>query len=108
MKKVKMDQSCLTLCDPMDCRIPGCGSPGKNTGVGCNALLQGIFPTQESNPSLLQCPALAGGFFTTNITWELPYLSKMLLKFMFLKIMVKYILLTLEQHKFELHGSTYM
>ena len=24
-------------------------SPGKNTGVGCHALLQGIFPTQESN-----------------------------------------------------------
>ena len=24
-------------------------SPGKNTGVGCGALLQGIFPTQESN-----------------------------------------------------------
>ena len=28
-------------------------SPGKNTGVGCRALLQGIFPTQGSNPGLL-------------------------------------------------------
>ena len=28
-------------------------SPGKNTGVGCQALLQGIFPTQGSNPHLL-------------------------------------------------------
>ena len=28
-------------------------SPGKNTGVGCYALLQGIFPTQGSNPRLL-------------------------------------------------------
>ena len=27
--------------------------PGKNTGVGCHFLLQGIFPTQGSNPSLL-------------------------------------------------------
>ena len=27
--------------------------PGKNTGVGCHALLQGIFPTQGSNPYLL-------------------------------------------------------
>ena len=27
-------------------------SPGKNTRVGCHALLQGIFPTQGSNPSL--------------------------------------------------------
>ena len=45
-------------------------SPGKNTGVGCQALLQGIFPTQESNPCLLRLPALAGGFFTANATWE--------------------------------------
>ena len=29
------------------------GSPGKNTGVGCHALLQGIFLTQESNLCLL-------------------------------------------------------
>ena len=27
--------------------------PGKNTGVGCQFLLWGIFPTQESNPGLL-------------------------------------------------------
>ena len=27
--------------------------PGKNTRVGCHFLLQGIFPTQESNPGLL-------------------------------------------------------
>ena len=40
----------------MDCSPPGssvCGdSPGKNTGVGCHALFQGIFPTQGSNPGL--------------------------------------------------------
>ena len=28
-------------------------SPGKNTGVGCHVLLQGISPTQRLNPSLL-------------------------------------------------------
>ena len=28
-------------------------SPGKNTGVGCHLLLQGIFLTQGSNPQLL-------------------------------------------------------
>ena len=28
-------------------------SPGENTGAGCHALLQGIFPTQGSNPRLL-------------------------------------------------------
>ena len=30
-------------------------SPGKNTGVGCHSLLQGIFLTQGSNPSLPHC-----------------------------------------------------
>ena len=30
-------------------------SLGKNTGVGCHSLLQGIFPIQGSNPSLLNC-----------------------------------------------------
>ena len=30
-------------------------SPGKNTGVGCHALLQGLFPTQGSNPGLPHC-----------------------------------------------------
>ena len=30
-------------------------SPGRNTGVGCHALLQGIFPTQGSNPGLPHC-----------------------------------------------------
>ena len=30
-----------------------CGSPGKNTRVGCHPLLQGIFPTQGSSPGLL-------------------------------------------------------
>ena len=28
-------------------------SPGQNTGVGCHFFLQGIFPTQGSNPGLL-------------------------------------------------------
>ena len=31
------------------------GFPGRNTGVGCQALLQGIVPTQGSNPSLPRC-----------------------------------------------------
>ena len=31
------------------------GVPGKNTGMGFLALLQGIFPTQGSNPGLLHC-----------------------------------------------------
>ena len=47
----------LTLCDPMECSPPGSSvhrdSPGKNTGMSCHATLQGIFPTQGSNPGLL-------------------------------------------------------
>ena len=47
-------QSCPTLCNPMYCSPPGSSvhgdSPGKNTGVGCHALLQGVFPTQGLNP----------------------------------------------------------
>ena len=30
-------------------------SPGQNTGVGSLSILQGIFPTQESNPGLPHC-----------------------------------------------------
>ena len=30
-------------------------SPGKNTGVGCHAFLQGIFPVQGLNPGLPHC-----------------------------------------------------
>ena len=45
-----------TLCGPMDCSLQGSSvhgdSPGKNTGMGCHALLQGIFPTQGFNPGL--------------------------------------------------------
>ena len=52
-------QLCPTLCDPTDCSPPGSSvhgdSPGKNTGMGCHDLLQGIFPTQGSNPGLPHC-----------------------------------------------------
>ena len=56
-------QSCLTVCNPVDCNPPGYSvhqdSPGKNTGLGCYALLQGIFPTQGSHPGLLHCTAFS-------------------------------------------------
>ena len=51
-------QLCPILCDPMD-GSPGllCPwvSPGKNTGVACHSLLQGIFLTQELKPALPHC-----------------------------------------------------
>ena len=50
-------QLCLTLCDPMDCSLPGSSicrdSPGKNTRVGCHALLQGNLPDTRSTLRLL-------------------------------------------------------
>ena len=43
----------------MNCSPPGSSahgdSPGKNPGVGCHSLLQGIFLTHRSNPGLLHC-----------------------------------------------------
>ena len=63
----KSPQSCLTLCNPTDCSLPGSSvhedSPDKNTELGCHALLQGIFPTQGSSPSLMS-PTLTVMFFT--------------------------------------------
>ena len=65
-----------TLCDPMDCSplassVHG-DSPGKNTGVGCHDLLQGVFleVDPEIEPMSLMSPALTGGFFTTSATSE--------------------------------------
>ena len=54
----EVTQSYPTLCNPMDCSqklLCLWAFPGKNTGVGCHFLLQGIFPTQGSNPDLLHC-----------------------------------------------------
>ena len=42
--KMKVTQSCPALCKPTD-----------YTGVGSLSLLQGIFPTQGSNPGLCNC-----------------------------------------------------
>ena len=65
-------QSCLTLCIPIDCSLPGSSVhgdfPGKNTGVGCYA--SGDLPNPGIEPSSLMSPALAGAFFTTSTTWE--------------------------------------
>ena len=63
-------QSCLTLCNPIDCSPPGSSvhgdSPGKNIGVGCHALLQGIFPPRDRT----QVSHIADRFFTIWATRE--------------------------------------
>ena len=52
-------QLCPILFNTTDCSLPGSSvhgdSLGKNTGMGCHALLQGIFPTKGSNPGLPLC-----------------------------------------------------
>ena len=59
-------QSCLTLCDPIDCSLPGASVHEishkivlewkEGSGLeGSHFLLQGIFPTQGSNPGFLYC-----------------------------------------------------
>ena len=78
-------QSCLTLCNPMECSLPGSSvhgdSPSQNTGVGCHALLQVIFPSQELNPGLPHCrqilyrlsysgsPYVKNKWLTTHTIW---------------------------------------
>ena len=61
-------QSCLTLCDSMDFSLLGSSvhgdSSGKNSGMGCHALLQDFFPTQGLN-LCLYVSCFASLFFTT-------------------------------------------
>ena len=67
----KLLQSCLTLCDLIDCSPPGC-CVHKILQARVMELVtmpssRGIFPTQRSNPHLLHC---IRGFFTHWTTWE--------------------------------------
>ena len=69
VKLVLVTQSCMTLCDPLDCSarlLCPWDSPIKNSWVGCHSLLQGIFPTQY----LTQVSCIAGRFFTIWATSE--------------------------------------
>ena len=57
-ESVLVTQSCVALRDPVDCVarfLCPWDSVGKNTGVGCHFLLQGILLTQGSNLGLLHC-----------------------------------------------------
>ena len=68
----KSPQSCLTLCDPMDCSPPGFSVPGilqaRILEWECQALLQGIFLTQGLNQRLLCLLHWPTGPFTTSAT----------------------------------------
>ena len=62
----KLFQSCLTLCDAMDCSLPGSCVHGISQArilewMDFHALLQGLFLTHGLNP--------AGRVFTTELPW---------------------------------------
>ena len=70
---VLVAQLCPTLCNPMDCSLPGSSGPwdfpGKNTGVDCHFLLQGIFPSPRVQTHV---SFIVGRFFTTELPGKPP------------------------------------
>ena len=78
-------QLCPTLCDPTDWCPPGSSvhgdSPGKNTGVGCHAFLQGIFPTQGSKPGLPHCSWILYHLNHQGSPWSLDAKSQLIGKY---------------------------
>ena len=67
--KVLITQLCPTHCDPTDCSPWDC--PGKNKGVGCHSLLQGIFQPSDWT----QVSPTAGRFFTIWATRKAPQIN---------------------------------
>ena len=66
-------QSCLTLCDPRDCRLSGFSVHGilqREYWSGFPCPSPGDHPDPGIEPTFLMSPAVAGRFFTTSATWE--------------------------------------
>ena len=69
----KSFQSCLTLCSPMDCNLPGSSVHGilqARTMDWFPMPFSGDLPELGIEPASLMSPGLAGGFSTTSATWE--------------------------------------
>ena len=68
-----------TLWDLMGCSPPGSSVhgdfPGKDTGVGCHALLQGTFPTQGSNTGLPHCRQILYHISHQGSPWTLEWVA---------------------------------
>ena len=80
---VKSLQSCLTLCDPMDCSLPGSSVLGFSRQAywsGLPGTPSGDLPDPGIEPVSLMSPSLAGGFFTTSATYEAQILTCLSLK----------------------------
>ena len=75
----RIQKSCLTLCNPMDCSLPGSSvhgdSPDKKTEVSCHALLQGIFPTQGSNLGFPHCRRIVYHLSHQGSPWILEWVA---------------------------------
>ena len=71
--RAKLPQSCLPLCDQMDCRLPGSSVLGIIQArilewVAMPSSRGSSWPRDQTH--IFTSPALAGGFFTTSNTWE--------------------------------------
>ena len=69
---VLVAQSCLTLCNPMNCSLPGSFCPWDFPGSGLPCLLSGDLPDPGLKPMSFVSPALAGRFFTTALSGKPP------------------------------------
>ena len=70
-------QSCLTVCNPMDCSPPGSSAlefSRQEYWSGLPCIPPGNLPDLGIELMSLTSPALARGFFTTSATWEDPVL----------------------------------
>ena len=66
-------QSCLILCNPMDCSPPGSSVYGILQARILSELPfppPGDLPDPRTEPVFLMSSALAGGFFTTRAAWK--------------------------------------
>ena len=71
-------QLCLTLCDPMDCSLPGSSVHGilrQESWSGLPFPSPGDLPDPRITPASLTSPALTGRFFTTRTTCSLYLIS---------------------------------
>ena len=85
----KLLQLCPTLCDPAWLLCPW-ASPGKNTGVGCHALLQGIFRARDqTRVSYSSCI----GMQVLYHQWHLGSPLIRLLDYMYIHIYLTYVFL---------------
>ena len=84
---LEVTQSCPTLCNPMDYTVHGILQARIN-GVGSHSLLQGIFPTQGSNPGLLYC---------RRILYQLSHKGSLYI-YMYVRMYVYYTILYLSVH----------